>query len=135
MTKPLEAIVRHERAAQEVARLRREIGKALALCSVSVEHQDWSLPAARRNELTEPGGRIKTHLWQALHHLEPSSCGYGMVRLDDHDVGNFLADAECEHCRKAWELHLKRKVARQELGRARVAIRAIGRAALAKVAS
>lgn len=58
--------------------------------------------------------------------------GHGYpVRLDMREIADYLADAdECEHCRRAWALILKRKEVRQELGAAKRAIRSLGRAAL-----
>ncbi|QZX85323.1 hypothetical protein [Metapseudomonas otitidis] len=134
MDRNLAAIVRHERAAQENRKLTTAIGKEIAACPVSVELSDWNLHHARRKELSTDEGLAKTHLWQALNHREPSSCGHGEVRLREDEIDDYLAeDPACEQCRRAWALIQQRKVVRQELGRAKRAIRAIGRAALSKV--
>ena len=128
--KALSAIIRQERAMQEVAILKRDIGQALAACPVSVELGRWDTSNTRRAELTDPNGRPKTHIWQALNFTDIGCHGYP-VRLDMREIADFLADAdECEHCRRAWALILKRKEVRQELGAAKRAIRSLGRAAL-----
>ena len=128
--KALAAIIRQERAMQEVAILKREIGQALAACPVSVELGRWDTSNTRRAELTDPNGRPKTHIWQALNFTDIGCHGYP-VRLDINEIADFLADAdECEHCQRAWALILKRKCVRQELGAAKRAIRSLGRAAL-----
>lgn len=128
--KALAAIIRQERALQEVARLKREIGLALAACPVSVELGRWETSNARRAELTDQNGREKNHIWEALNFTDIGCHGYP-VRLDIREIADFLADAdECEHCQRAWALILKRKEVRQELGAAKRAIRSLGRAAL-----
>ena len=128
--KALAAIIRQERALQEVARLKREIGQALAACPVSVELSRWETSNARRAELTDQNGRDKNHIWQALNFTDIGCHGYP-VRLDIREIADFLADAdECEHCQRAWSLILQRKIVRQELGAAKRAIRSLGRAAL-----
>ena len=115
---------------QEVAILKRDIGQALAACPVSVELSRWETSNARRDELTDPNGRPKTHIWGALNFTDIGCHGYP-VRLDLNEIADFLADAdECEHCQRAWALILKRKEVRQELGAAKRAIRSLGRAAL-----
>lgn len=130
--KYLAAIVRHERAAQENARLSREIGDALSKCPINVELGRWETSSARRAELTAQDGRSKTHVWMALNFTDIGSHGYP-VRLHMDEISDFLAeDPICEHCQQAWQLVLQRKQCREELGNAKRAIRTIGRAALAK---
>ena len=65
---------------QEVAILKREIGQALAACPVSVELGRWDTSNTRRAELTDPNGRPKTHIWQALNFTDIGVHGYP-VRL------------------------------------------------------
>ena len=125
-SKALDAIMRHERAAQEVAGLTRRIGVKLGHCSIS------KMPADDETLIDEKG-RLKTHLWHAFATREPSSCGWGEVGLDDEGIADALSSGSefaCRHCKRAWQLILRRKVARQELGNARRAIRTMGRAAL-----
>ncbi|MCU9949827.1 hypothetical protein [Pseudomonas sp. PDM13] len=136
MDKVLAAIVRHERAAQENHRLTTEVGAALARCPVNVELQNWSLPAHRRKELTTADGLSKTHLWEALDIREASPTGHGSERLSESEIADYLADdPACEHCQLAWQLLQQRKIVRSELGIAKRALRAIGRAALRKEAA
>ena len=65
---------------------------------------------------------------------ETVSCdsGYGDRRMEDHEIEEELESAGCEHCLQAWRAVLQRKEARREFGIAKRAIRAIGRAAIAK---
>lgn len=126
-SKAIDAIVRHERAAQEVADLTRRIGVKLGHCSIS------NLPAYDET-LVDEKGRLKTHLWNAFAIREPSSCGWGEVGLDPEGIADALSSGSefaCRHCKRAWKLIQRRKLAREELGNARRAIRTMGRAALA----
>lgn len=125
--KALSAIIRHELAAQEVAGLTRRIGVKLGHCPISRTPADneWML---------DKKGRLKTHLWQAFNHREPSDCGYGEMGLGEDGIADALSrgsEFACRHCKRAYQLILRRKKARQELGNARRAIRTIGRFALA----
>ena len=128
------AIIRHEKAKQAVQVLSRAIGDAIERCPISIRAQDWNTPSHQRDELwDDASGKHKTHLWHAFKHREPSSCGWGTVGLCDDGVDDALApgsEFECEHCRDAYRLIRERRGAKQELGRARLAIRALGRAAL-----
>lgn len=127
MSKALEVIMRHERAAQEVASLTHRIGVKLGHCPIS------RMPADNEWMLDEKGRR-KTHLWQAFNHREPSDCGYGVAGLGEDGVADALSagsEFACRHCKRAHQLILRRKDARQELGNAKRAIRTMGRAALA----
>lgn len=126
----MSAIIRHERAAVEVARLTSEVGNALEKCPVNVMLRDMEYSAAIVKKLTAPGGREKTHLWEALNEETESESGYGMRKLGHDEIAEYLEGAGCEHCLKAWDIIQQRKPARQELGIAKRAIRSIGRAAL-----
>lgn len=132
------ALVRHERAAQAVAGLKVKIGEVLALCPVQVEiEQAWQGKARQgkaNDHLIDQNGRIKTHLWHAFQHREPSSCGWGTVGLSEDGIDDALSpgsEFECEHCLQAWRLIVERKHARQELGIARRLIRHYGKKAMA----
>lgn len=128
MSKAMDVIVRHERAAQAVDSLTRRIGVKLGHCSIS------RMPADD-GSLYDEKSRVKTHLWHAFNHREPSDCGYGMTGLGQDGIEDALSsnsEYACRHCKRAWQLILLRKEARQELGNARRAIRTMGRAALAK---
>lgn len=132
MSKAMDVIVRHERAKQAVDSLTRRIGVKLSHCSIS-KACDGSDEA-----MYDEKYRVKTHLWHAFNHKEASSCGYGRVGLCEEGINDALSagsEFACRHCKRAWLLILRRKHARQELGNAKRAIRAMGRAALAKVKS
>lgn len=130
MSKFIKALARHELALQGVAEATRNIGHALSGCPIQVEldtELDWQLTGgghSRIDQLTDPRGRTKTHLWLAF-------LGDGQDRLDDDEVTEYLADEEtgCPHCAKAWMLIHERKKARQELGVARRLIRYYGKRA------
>jgi len=125
-SKALSAIIRHERAAQEVAGLTHRIGVKLGHCPIS------RMPADDESKIDDKG-RIKTHLWHAFRHREPSSCGWGEAGLCEDGIADALSSGSeyaCRHCKRAYQLILRRKDARQELGNARRAIRTMGRAAL-----
>lgn len=126
--KAIKAIIRHERAVQEVDSLTRRIGVKLNHCPLSKVIYDGPFGGV------DERGRTKTHLWHAFQHREQSSCGYGMVGFHQDEIEDALSrgsDYACRHCRRAWQLILRRKEARQELGSAKRSIRALGRAALA----
>lgn len=125
-SKALDAIIRHERAAQKVAGLTRRIGVKLGHCPISQMPADDS-------SMIDSKGRLKTHLWRAFNHREPSDCGYGEMGLGEDGVADALSrgsEFACRHCKRAYQLILRRKDARQELGNAKRAIRTLGRAAL-----
>ena len=134
MKKYMHAIIRHEKARQAVDSITRDIGRAIGRCPVSVRAKDWSLTNAEKAEVRdEKSGKDKTHLWQAFAHREPSDCGHGMTIMGEDGIEDALArgsEFECEHCYQAYQLILQRKAARNELGRARSSIRALGRNAI-----
>lgn len=138
MNKYMLALARHEKAKQRVDALTKRIGGAITRCQVVVKSQDYSLSNDERAELwDEKTGKHKTHLWQAFQVLEPSSCGYGEVHLCDDGMLEFLSPRNdgCRHCYRAYTLIKQRKLARAELGRARLAIRALGKQALHELGS
>lgn len=124
--KALNAIIRHELAAQEVAGLTRRIGVKLGHCPIS------NMPADNDSMIDEKG-RLKTHLWHAFSHREISDCGPWEVGLGEDGIADALSSGSeyaCRHCKRAYQLILRRKTARQQLGNAKRAIRTMGRAAL-----
>ena len=131
MSKAMDVIVRHERAKQAVDSLTRRIGVKLGHCPIS------RLPVDDGSMYDEKS-RVKTHLWHAFNHREPCDSGYGEMGLCEDGVADALSagsEYACRHCKRAYQLILQRKHARQELGNARRAIRAMGRAALEKEAA
>lgn len=125
------ALARHERAIQGVAAATSSIGKALKQCPIQIEldrarEQLWTREVyAAIDSLRDEKGRTKTHLCGALS-------GDGQDRMDTGEVIEYLADEEtgCPHCAQAWELILKRKKARQEVGVAKRLIRYYGKQAM-----
>ena len=131
MNKFIAALARHELALTRVKSLGRQIGEAVSKCPIDIRAMSGEEPAGEYHELWVDGGKhTKTHLWQAFQHKEPSSCGWGEVHLRLDEVGDYIADEECPHCYRAWELIRERRDAKQELGRARLSIRALGRQAV-----
>lgn len=134
--KYIRAIIRHEKAVVEVNALTREIGNALSRCPITVEVSQIPQPERMGEIFDFKTNHPKTHLWRAFRVRERSSCGYFEVGLSEGGLSDALScegEFECEHCLLAYKLILSRKIARQELGNARRAIRGIGRAELAKI--
>lgn len=131
MDKFIKALARHEMALTKVKSLGRQIGEAVSKCPIDRQAMSGDMPEHERQKLWAQDQRhTKTHLWQAFQHKEPSSCGWGEVHLRLDEVGDYIADEECPHCYRAWELIRERRDAKQELGRARLSIRALGRQAV-----
>lgn len=129
----VKALARHEMAQRKVDALSRAIGESVAKCPIDYA----ALGDPYGNLWTEDQKHTKTHLWQAFQHKEPSSCGWGSVHLCEDGVIDSLSEGselECEHCLQAYRLIVERKRARQELGYARLSIRALGRQAIKMVA-
>lgn len=122
------AIVRQEVAAQQVSVIRRAIGEALSQCPVYLAAEAGAILPSADVEKYYDGKYVRTHLHEALAHREPCDSGYGVTRLDADGVADWLT--ECDACSRAWTFILARKAARAELGIAKRAIRAIGRAEL-----
>lgn len=125
------AIVRHEKAKRAVDSLTRDIGIALGRCPLD---QQAGIQGPENPEFYDlASNKSKTHLWHAFKHLEPSSCGWGSVPLCEDGISDALSEGsefECAHCYHAYRMIVARKKAKQELGRARLAIRSLGRKAL-----
>lgn len=134
MSKYMEAIVRHEKARQAVDAMSRNIGLAINRCPIAVKSQSLETSNAELGELwDEVSGKHKTHLWHALKFREAADCGYGMQGLGDDGIDDALSEHgeyACEHCLTAYQLIVERRHLRKDLGRARMSIRALGRAAL-----
>tara|TARA_R110001606_G_scaffold30344_2_gene93804 strand:- start:2710 stop:3135 length:426 start_codon:yes stop_codon:yes gene_type:complete len=130
----MEAIVRHEKARQAVDAMSRNIGQAINRCPVAVKAQSWETPNSEMGELwDEASGKHKTHLWHALKFRETADSGYGSQGLGDDGIDDALSEHgeyACERCLAAYRLIVERRHLRKELGRARMSIRALGRAAL-----
>lgn len=127
----VKALARHELAKQKVDALSLRIGMAINRCPVVVRSNDWSISNAERAEIwDEKTQHHKTHLWMAYNALSH----YGEHLDEDGQREALLPRNEgCRHCYRAFELIHKRKNAREELGYARLSIRALGKAALQMV--
>lgn len=128
----LAAAVRYELAAQAVTELSRAIGAAMTRCDIyglAMEHQH---PGPDTAALWD-GTRVKTHLYHAYHATTDADAPFpGERTLDKAEQEEYLTDEAtgCEHCLTAWRLIEKRRVARRELGLAKLAIRNIGKASI-----
>lgn len=127
------ALANHERLLQQVGQMKKQIGAHLAECPVMKKAGDWKLSAHETKDLFDEKGLVKTHLWGAFNELIEGS--YGMVRMESDDQENYLTDpwnddTRCDHCYAAWKVIQERKEVRQELGRARRALRQLGKSAL-----
>ena len=106
--------------------LGRAIGEALAACSVPIEAA--AQPFGANMEKYQDGTRDRTHLHEAIIYRERCDSGYGSMGLDADGIEDFVSERDA--CSRAWVFVKARKAARKELGAARRAIRAIGRAEL-----
>lgn len=129
-TQALCAIIRHERAARAVAALTATIGDAVRQCSIYLLAHETEFPGKDTAALWTGDGKVMTHLWEAYNTTEDGP--YSPRQLDTDEQREFLENADCPHCLKAWEAVEARRLARKELGQAKQSIRAIGRAALGK---
>jgi glutaredoxin len=132
MKKFIGALARHERAQQEVKRLKGAIGDAVSKCPIDLLASQES--DMFDEELFDNRGRTKNHLWRAFR--EVTDDGFFSPRsLNSGEITYYLKDAEtgCPHCLEAWRLIQQRKVARQELGIAKRALRTLGKSAIKMV--
>ncbi|MBP0948904.1 hypothetical protein V2J93_17030 [Pseudomonas alliivorans] len=135
----------HETCLQQVKRLTKDIRICTERCRNKFDligpkpENPWpdlpGLPWPNGSEehmsiLYDQKGYRKTHVWDAFQHREPSSCGWGEVRLHDGEIGDFLAEQDCVHCTRAWYFITERKKVRSDLGRFRRSIRALGKSAI-----
>lgn len=127
----IDAIIRYEQEAANVAALTKRIGKAMQRCAIFGLANESEHPGHDTQALWD-GNRIKTHLWHAYNDLIESDHYFGMVRMDEGEQQTFLMDEDCPHCLEAWNLIQQRKEARKAFGAAKRAIRNMGRAAIAK---
>lgn len=127
------ALANHERLMQQVGAMKKQIGASLAECPIMKRASDWNLSADETKDLFDDKGLVKTHLWGAFNELIEGS--WGMARMERDDQENYLTDpwcdeTRCEHCYAAWRVIQDRKEVRQELGKARRAIRQLGKTAI-----
>lgn len=135
--KYMKAIARHELAKQSVDSLTAQIGESIRSCPLDMKAHDPNIPDQERQKLWDDGAigssKTKTHLWHAFQVRELASHGWYYLPLCEDGVLDALSEGseyECEHCHRAYELIIERKEARRELGKARLAIRALGKQAI-----
>lgn len=132
--KALAAVIRYEESAARVADITKQIGEAINRCSVAVEFdkaaQSWPFDDRKYME----NGKLKTHLYLAFNEETMDDSGYGGRSLRDGEIEVYLTEEEtgCPHCAEAWRLINLRKEARRQFGRAKLAIRGLGKAAIAE---
>lgn len=122
------ALARHELARQKVDGLSRRIGLAINRCPVVIKSNDWAISNAERAEIwDEKTQRHKSHLWMVYN----ARAVYG-EHFDEEGQDDALQPCNdgCRHCLRAFRLINQRKIARKELGRARLSIRALGKHAI-----
>lgn len=124
----LDAIIRHERAARAVSALNKAIGEAIAKCPIYVLATEPEFPGADTAALWA-GDKVKTHLWHAYNDTVDTTHSQRLLNADEQ-YDYLTLDADCPHCLKAWQEIEFRRAAKKELGAAKRAIRALGRAAL-----
>lgn len=139
-TQPLEvraiaALVRYERAAAELTRIKKGIVSTLEECPITIEaytEHGYSAMESGTSVLWD-GTRVNHHLHQAL-----TSKGWDGSGLDDQEISDQLTGWDdddndplsCPHCLAAWNLIQDRKQARQEFGQAKRLIRALAKSAI-----
>lgn len=127
--KALDAIIRHERAAQLVAKLTRAIGREIALCPLFQLAHENQFPGEDTAALWSSDGKPMTHLWHAYHDTKVRDFPFPTT-MDKEEQLEYLKREDCPHCLEAWRNVELRRDARKVLGSAKNALRTIGRAAL-----
>lgn len=129
MSRPLAAIVRFERASRAVKEATTAISDSIARCSVA----EAEIADGHGNKYRDSKARLKTHLWQVLQsQVEYCEETGAPSYLSPSEFMEELESTGCPHCIETFRLIQERKLARKELGIAKRALRAIGRAAIAR---
>ncbi|TXG96518.1 MAG: hypothetical protein E6R08_09295 [Nevskiaceae bacterium] len=128
------AIARYERAAADLAAIKKGIVAELAKCPITIEA--WEVNGGYDLHPTLwDNGRENHHLHRALN-MESYDSWDHPRKLYDYEIRYELeGDGEdetlkCEHCLAAWALIERRKLARQEFGQAKRMVRALGKQAI-----
>lgn len=130
-TRVITALANHERLLQQVGQMKKQIGAYLAECPVMKKANDWNISAQDSKDLYDEKMRVKTHLWEAFNDTVESDYGNQIaMNSDDQEIHLTEEDTGCEHCYAAWRVIQERRDLRQELGRARRALRMLGKSAL-----
>lgn len=142
----LAAIARYERAAGELGAIKKGIVAELEKCPITIEaYQGNSIDGVYRQQSQADidrlwdGSRVRHHLHQVLKMRTTDGGDYDIERgLHDYEVKDELRGLsfeagdpyKCEHCLAAWMLIERRKLVRQEFGRAKRLVRALGKLAI-----
>ncbi|SBW79864.1 hypothetical protein PVE_R1G1978 [Pseudomonas veronii 1YdBTEX2] len=130
-TRVITALANHERLLQQVGQMKKQIGAHLAECPVMKKANDWNISAQDSKDLYDEKMLVKTHLWEAFNETVESDYGNQVaMNSDDQEIYLTEEDTGCEHCYAAWRVIQERRDVRQELGRARRALRMLGKSAL-----
>jgi hypothetical protein len=140
------ALVRYERAAAELARIKKGIVTTLEKCPTTIEayennnlNCDFLNVREEDHERLWDGSRVRHHLHEVLQLTYHDGGEYDPERkLDDYEIRAALEGYsedesqpyKCEHCLAAWLLVERRKLARREFGCAKRTVRAIGKTAI-----
>ena len=126
------ALARHEKARQVADAFTGRIGAALDRCPETIAAYLSGWPDGSDTSYFDRHGRVKNHLWRAYNDTTECESGYGLRRLDADEQEEQLMprNGGCRHCLRAWRLIRDLSIARQELGNAKRAIRALGKSAI-----
>lgn len=130
-TRVITALANHERLLQQVGQMKKQIGAHLAECPVMKTVNNPDIAQRVYEGLIDQKGLVKTHLWEAFNDTVESDYGNQIaMNSDDQEIHLTEEDTGCEHCYAAWRVIQERRDVRQELGRARRALRMLGKSAL-----
>lgn len=140
-TRVITALARHERAAGEIGVIKKAISDALEKCPITIQANEQSSIFSSQSYPQEEsklwdGTRVMHHLHNVLQLTIDTGSGYGGERKLDADeireeLSGFSDDVNaCPHCLAAWDLIIKRKEVRHELGNAKRALRNLGKTAM-----
>lgn len=130
-TRVVTALANHERLLQQVGQMKKQIGAHLAECPVMKKANHPDTIVDDYYALIDQKGLVKTHLWEAFNETVESDYGNQVLMgYEDQEIHLTEEDTGCEHCYAAWRVIQERRDVRQELGRARRALRMLGKSAL-----
>lgn len=147
-TRVITALARHERAAGEIGIIKKAISDSLEKCPITIQANAQSSIFSSQSYPQEglelwDGSRIRHHLHEVLQLTIDTGSGYGGERkLDADEIREELSGYNddplrrddrslgCPHCLAAWDLIIKRKEVRHELGNAKRALRNLGKTAM-----
>ncbi len=121
------AVIRYERAASELSRIKKSIVTELEKCPITIEaYSDSGMESyGRGSSILWDGTRPNTHLHRAL------TAGLDSEEITDQLTGwDEDSEGACPRCLEAWRLIQNRSEARKEAGVAKRLIRALGKTAM-----